>query len=155
MIFGSFPLDEALGAIVAHSHRLPDRVLKKGAVLDETAVAALRDAGRTEVIAARLEPGDVAENEAADRLAAAFDAPGLARRRAATGRVNLHAARPGLLIVNRDTIDRINLTDESLTIGTLPDATIVAANDMVATVKIIPFAVPGAALERVESVARE
>ena len=155
MIFGSFPLDEALGAIVAHSHRLPDRVLKKGAVLDETAIAALRDAGRTEVIAARLEPGDVAENEAADRLAAAFDAPGLARRRAATGRVNLHAARPGLLIVNRDTIDRINLTDESLTIGTLPDATVVAANDMVATVKIIPFAVPGAALERVESVARE
>jgi molybdenum cofactor cytidylyltransferase len=155
MIFATFPLDDALGAIVAHSHRLPDRVLKKGALLDKTAIAALRAAGASEIIAARLEPGDVAENEAADRLAAAFDAPGLTRRRAATGRVNLHAACPGLLIVNRDTIDRINLTDESLTIGTLPDATVVAANDMVATVKIIPFAVPGAALERVESVARE
>src|SRR5215475_433662 len=131
MIFAALPLDEALDAVVAHSHRLPDRVLKKGAVLDEGAIAALRAAGRTDIIAARLEADDVAENAAADRLAAAFDAPGFTRRRAATGRVNLHAARPGLLIVNRDTIDRINLTDESLTIGTLPDATVVAANDMV------------------------
>ncbi len=154
MIFATFPLDEALGAIVAHSHRLPDRVLRKGAALDEAAIAALRAAGRTEIIAARLEAGDIAENEAADRLAAAFDAPGLTRRRAATGRVNLHAARPGLLTVVSDTVDRINLIDESLTIATLPDATVLAANDMVATVKIIPFAVPGAALERVESVAR-
>src|SRR5208282_998048 len=111
MIFAAFPLDEALGAIVAHSHRLPDRVLKKGAALDAAAIAALRAAGRTDIIAARLEPGDLAENEAADRLASAFDAPGLTRRRAATGRVNLHAARPGLLIVNADTVDRINLID--------------------------------------------
>jgi molybdenum cofactor cytidylyltransferase len=155
MIFAAFPLDEALGTIVAHSHRLPDRVLKKGAVLDEAAIAALRAAGRSEIIAARLEAGDIAENDAADRLAGAFDAPGFTRRRAATGRVNLHAARPGLLIVNANTVDRINLIDESLTLATLPDATVVAAGDMVATVKIIPFAVPGAALERVEAVARE
>jgi molybdenum cofactor cytidylyltransferase len=154
MIFAAFPLDEALGTIVAHSHRLPDRVLKKGAVLDEAAIAALRSAGHQKIIAARLEPGDVAENDAADRLAGAFDAPGLTRRRAATGRVNLHAARPGLLIVNAGTVDRINLIDESLTLATLPDATVVAAGDMLATIKVIPFAVPGAALERVEAVAR-
>ena len=155
MIFAPFPLDEALGTIVAHSHRLPDRVLKKGAVLDAAAIAALRAGGYAEIIAARLEPRDVVENEAADRLAAVFDAPGLTRRRAATGRVNLHAARAGLLIVNADTVDRINLVDESLTLATLPDATVVGAGEMVATVKIIPFAVPATALERVESVARE
>ena len=61
MIFGAFPLAEALGAVVAHSHRLAGRVLKKGAVLDEAALAALREAGRETVIAARFEPGDVAE----------------------------------------------------------------------------------------------
>ena len=59
--------------MVAHSHRLPDRVLKKGAVLDEAAIAALREAGHTRVVAARFEPGDVAENEAADRLAVVLD----------------------------------------------------------------------------------
>jgi len=154
MIFAAFPLDEALSAIAAHSHRLPGRVLKKGAVLDEAAIAALREAGRTEVVAARLEAGDIAENEAAERLAAALDAPNLTRGRAGTGRVNLHAGVPGLLRVDAAAVDRINACHEGLTLGTLPDANAVAPRDMVATVKVIPFAVPGAVLDDVERIAR-
>ncbi|MCW3475023.1 molybdopterin-binding/glycosyltransferase family 2 protein [Limobrevibacterium gyesilva] len=154
MIFGTFPLDEALGAVTAHSHRLPDRVLKKSALLDEAAIAALRAAGRTEIVAARLEPGDVPENEAADRMARAFDAPLLSRRRAVTGRVNLHADAPGLLRVDAAVVDRINLIDDALTIGTLPDFTMVAAGDMVATLKVIPFAVAETVMQKVEAVAR-
>ena len=155
MIFGSFPLDDALGTVLAHSHRLADRVLKKGTLLDDAAIDALRAAGRVAVIAARFDAGDVAENEAADRMARAFDGKLLSRRRAVTGRVNLHADAAGLLRVDAAAIDRINLTDESLTIGTLPDYSAVAAGDMVATIKVIPFAVPGEVLERVEAVARE
>ena len=70
MIFGTLPLHEAEGAVLAHTRRLPDRVLKKGAVLDAAALGALRAAGVEDVVAAKLEPGDVGENEAADRLAA-------------------------------------------------------------------------------------
>ena len=154
MIFSAFPLADALGAVLAHSHRLPDRVLKKGTVLDAAAIAALRAAGRGEVIAARLAPGDVGENEAADRMARAFDAPLLSRRRAVTGRVNLHADAPGLLRIDAAAIDRINLTDEAFTVATLPDYAQVAPGDMVATIKIIPFAVAGAALAHIEDVAR-
>ena len=153
MIFAAFPLDAALGAVLAHSHRLPGRVLKKGAVLDAAAVAALRAAGRTEVLAARLEPGDVAENAAAERLAAALDAPNLTRGRAGTGRVNLHAGVAGLLRVDAASVDRINACHESLTLGTLPDATAVAPREMVATVKVIPFAVPGAVLDEAGRIA--
>jgi molybdenum cofactor cytidylyltransferase len=155
MIFGTFPLDEVLGTVLAHSHRLPDRVLRKGSVLDEASVAALRAVGRTEVIVARLEPGDVAENESADRLARAFDGPLLSRRRATTGRVNIHADAVGLLRVDSTIVDRINLVDEALTVATLPDFSVVAAGAMLATIKVIPFAVPGAVLDRVEAVARE
>jgi molybdenum cofactor cytidylyltransferase len=154
MIFATFPLAEAEGTVLAHSHRLPDRVLKKGTVLDEAAIAALRAAGRTEIIAARLAPGDVPENEAADRMARAFDGPLLSRRRAVTGRVNLHADSPGLLRIDAAAIDRINLTDEAFTIATLPDFTQVVAGEMVATIKVIPFAVPGAALDAIERLAR-
>ena len=82
MIFASFPLDEATGAVLAHSHRTPDRVLKKGTILDEAAIAALRAAGRAEVIAARFEPGDIAENDAAARLAAAVTGPRISAGRA-------------------------------------------------------------------------
>ena len=64
MIFGALPLAEAPGAVLAHSHRLPGRVLKKGLVLDAAACAALAEAGYAEVIAARLEEGDVAEDVA-------------------------------------------------------------------------------------------
>ena len=154
MIFASFRLEDALGAVVAHSHRLGARVLKKGAVLDEAAIAALREAGRSEVIAARFEPGDVAENDAAERLAASLDAPGLAGGRAGTGRVNLHAEAAGLLSVHADCVDAINGIDEALTLATLPDASVVFPRDMVATIKVIPFAVPGAVLDRVEHAAR-
>ena len=149
MIFGPVPLGEAVGCILAHTHRLPDRVLKKGAVLDAAAVAALAQGGRDPVIAARLEPGDVAEDAAASCLADALLAPGLDRSRAGTGRVNLLAARAGLLRVDAARVDALNGADESLTLGTLPDWASVAAGEMVATIKIIPFAVPGAALDQV------
>ena len=68
MIFGPTRLEEAKGAILAHTMRLAGRVLKKGTVLDDGAVAALREGGHREVIAARLEVGDVPEDEAAERL---------------------------------------------------------------------------------------
>ena len=107
MKFGPVPLDEARGAIMAHTQRVrraddPN----KGSVLDEAAIAALREAGRDEVIVARLEPGDVPEDIAADRLAQPLVSPLLARTRAATGRVNLAAEVPGLLRVDAAMIDR-------------------------------------------------
>ena len=100
MKFGPVPLDEARGAIMAHSQRVGERMIRKGSVLDEAALTALREAGRKEVIVARLEPGDVPEDIAADRLAEPLVSPLLARTRAATGRVNLPAEVPGLLRVD-------------------------------------------------------
>jgi molybdenum cofactor cytidylyltransferase len=155
VIFGPTPLAEAEGAILAHTLRLPERVLRKGSVLDGAAVVALRQAGYSEVIAARLEPGDVGENEAADRLANALAAPLTRRSRAATGRVNLAAEQAGLLVVDAARIDRLNAVHEALTVGTLPNYTPVAPRDMVATIKVIPFSVPGAVLAEAEAIARD
>jgi len=154
MKFGPTPLDEAQGAILAHTLRLPGRVLKKGTVLDAEAIAALREAGKAEVIAARLESGDVPENEAAHRIGAALLGPLLARTRAATGRVNIQADAAGLLVVNETLVNRLNAVDESVTLATLPNYTPVAAREMLATVKVIPFAVPGGVMQVAEAVAR-
>ncbi len=155
MKFGPTPLAEAKGAILAHTTRLAGRVIRKGSVLDEAAVAALREQGSEVVIAARLEPGDVPEDICADRLADPFVGPLLARSRAATGRANITAEAPGLLRVDAAKIDRLNAVDESLTVGTLPDFAVVAARDMVATIKVIPFAVPGAVLDVALTIARQ
>jgi molybdenum cofactor cytidylyltransferase len=140
---------------VAHSQRVGDKMIRKGSVLDEAALAALRAAGRTEVICARLEPGDVPEDIAADRLATPLLSPLIARSRAATGRVNLSAEAPGLLRVDVGKIDRLNTIDEALTVGTLPDYAVVAARDLVATIKVIPFSVPGTVLSVAEALARQ
>ena len=155
MNFGPVPLEDARGAILAHTQHLTGRTLRKGTLLDDEALDALREAGATEVIAARLEPGDVPEDLAADRLAAPLVGPLLSRTRAATGRVNLSTDVPGLLRVNAAKVNRINGVDEALTLGTLADLSVVAAKDLVATVKVIPFAVPGAVLSVAEAIAAQ
>jgi len=155
LIFGTLALDAADGAILAHTQRLPGRVLKKGSVLDAAALADLRAAGVDSVIAARLEAGDLGENACAERLGDALLAPLLHRSRAGTGRVNLLAETAGLLRIDAAKIDRLNSVDYALTVATLPDYTPVTPRDMVATIKVIPFAVPAALLERVEALARE
>jgi len=155
MIFGPAALSDARGAIMAHSQKIGERMIRKGALLDDAAIEALREAGKTEVICARLEPGDVPEDIAADRLATPLVSPLIARSRAATGRVNLSAEAPGLLRVDTPRIDRLNTIDEAITIGTLPDYAVVAPKDLLATIKIIPFAVAGNVLSVAEALARQ
>ncbi len=154
MIFGPVALDQAEGCVLAHTRRLPGLVLKKGFVLDTAGVAALRTAGFATVIAATLEAGDVAEDAAATRLADALLAPGLVRSQAGTGRVNLIARAAGVLRVDGAAVDALNAVDESLTLATLPDWASVGAGEMVATIKVIPFAVPGAVLARAMAAAQ-
>ena len=147
MIFGVVAIGAAEGAVLAHTHRLPGRVIKKGSVLDAGAVDALRAAGRTEVIAARLGPGDVGEDAAAHRLADALRGPHTTRTRAATGRVNLLSDAAGLLRVDRQAVDAFNAVDEAVTVATLRDYEVVAPGTMLATIKVIPFTVPGPVLD--------
>jgi len=144
--FGPVPVAEAKGAIAAHAVRHGELSLKKGHVIDAANQAALASAGVESVIAARLEPGDVGEDEAATSLAEHLAGAHLRRERAFTGRVNLFATVNGLIDVDPAAIDRVNQVNEAITVATLSAFRPVVAGDMAATVKIIPFAAPGAAL---------
>ena len=154
MILGEVATEQAEGAILAHSLRAGGSVMKKGRVLSGPDLALLRAAGVSRVVCARLEAGDVGEDEAARRIAEACLGPGLSRSRAATGRVNLHAAAPGLLRVDRARVDALNAVHEAITLATLSDHSAVVAGELVATVKIIPFAVHGSVLAAAEAAAR-
>lgn len=152
MRFGRTPLDEALGAVVAHTLRLGDAgVIKKGRRLTARDLGALRAAGHTEVVAARLEDDDVAEDEAAARLARLLAGPGVRPAAAATGRCNLHAAADGVVLVDAARIDVVNRVDESITVATVAPATPVREGDLCATIKVIPYAVPRPLLESCEA----
>ena len=148
MKFGAIPVAEAENAIVAHAVRLDGLTLRKGEVVTAERRKALSAAGVEEIIAARLEPGEVGENEAAQRLAERLVGAHLRLAPPFTGRVNLFAREAGLLVVDAQAIDRVNAVDEAITVATLAQHRVVAPDDMVATVKIIPFAANGAALEK-------
>jgi molybdenum cofactor cytidylyltransferase len=148
MRFGEIPIGEAAGAILAHSLRFGATALKKGRVLSAEDVVALAAAGIDHIVAARLDPGDIREDAAAARVADAIAGPNIATAPAFTGRANLFAEAKGLLVFDRDRLDRVNLVDDAVTVGTLPPYAVVEPRQMVATVKIIPFAVAGSAVAR-------
>ncbi len=147
MKFGEVRVVEAEGAILAHSLKLGARALKKGRVLSAADLELIAGAGLSAITVARLEPGDVGEDEAAERVAAAAVGPGVAAAAPFTGRVNLHAEGRGVFVCDRDRIDRLNLVDEAITLGTLPPYAVVEPRQMVATIKIIPFAAPEEAVK--------
>jgi len=146
--FGAVAIDDAVGAVLAHSLAHGGARLRKGTVLEASHVEALRRNGVARVIVARLEDDDVAEDEAAARIAAVLVGNGVHADAAFTGRSNLFADHAGVLAVNRAAIDALNRIDPGITFATLPEFAAVEAGRMVATVKIIPYAVPRAALDR-------
>ena len=153
MKFGPIPLAEATGAILAHSVKCSTAAFKKGRVLSPDDLAVLDRAGIAEIMAARLESGDVAEDEAAKALAEAAAGDGTEVAEPFTGRANLYAAEPGLAVVDAQRVTEVNAIDEALTIATIAPYDQVEPGQLLATIKIIPFAAPALALDMAVSIA--
>lgn len=148
MKFGPVAPKDALGATAVHSIRQGDLVLRKGTLIGPKEVTALDAAGVTEIVVARVETGEVSEDQAAAEIAAAAGGEGTRTDRAFTGRCNLFAQSAGVLVVDKDAVDRLNRIDEAVTLATLAAYKPVVEGEMIATVKIIPFAVSGTARDR-------
>jgi molybdenum cofactor cytidylyltransferase len=149
MIFGELALDEAEGAVLAHAVVLDGRREPKGREVDRALIAAARAAGLKRLCVARAEPGDVGEAAAAHAIGVSLAGQGVEARAPVHGRANLHAARDGLLLCEAAAVMAANRATEAVGIATLPPLTPVRTGDLVATVKIIPFAVGKGAMERV------
>ncbi|HET9221528.1 MAG TPA: molybdopterin-binding protein, partial [Roseiflexaceae bacterium] len=156
MYLTTLPPEQAAGHILRHNLAAADghKALAKGHRIDAEDVPRLIALGLNEVRVAVLEPGDVHEDEAARRLAAAVCGPGVVARPPAASRVNLLAEADGVVRVEIAALQQINEID-GLTIATLPSHALVRARKRVATIKIIPFAVKEADLARAEAIGRE
>lgn len=121
--------------------------IKKGALLDINLVEALSANGHTSLTVAQLASGDVHEDVAASTLAKAICGAHVRVDEPFTGRANLYATKAGLFLPHVALIDQINSIDPSITVATLHKFQPVEAGRMLATVKIIPFAVPGKSLQ--------
>ena len=153
MIFGEIAVGQAEGAILAHSVKAGGVTLRKGRVLSAADIEALCAGGATRVTVAQLEPGDVAENEAARRLAAALtqSAGGVSVTAPFTGRVNIVAEGPGVARVRAEIIHAVNGIDPMITCATVAPLTRMDPGGLIATIKIISYAVREADLAQAEA----
>lgn len=146
MKFGLVPVEEAVGALAAHSVRAGETVVRKGCLISMEIAVQLKKAGVEKIIVARVEPDDIGEDKAAFRLAGALAGENVVVEKPFTGRSNLYAGTSGVLMIDIDAINGLNTIDEAMTVATLPSHKPVVAGEMIATVKIIPYAIPEALL---------
>ncbi len=145
MKFGEVTLAKAAGAILAHS----TGGLKKGRKLSADDLMHLRGQGIAKVTAAILTKADVPEDVAAAKIAKAICGKGALAQAPFTGRANLHSTVAGLIVVDEALLAKVNSVHEAITIATLKSHVQVSARQMLATVKIIPYAAPAKALAKV------
>jgi len=146
MRFGEIPLEKAENALLAHGQMVGAARWSKGRQLSEADIAAAKAAGLAQLTVAIMDPDDAGEDEAATALAAALAGPGVHALPAAHGRANLAALADGILTLDPAMVTRINLLDEALTLGTLMPFARVRAGEIIATIKIIRYAVAGPVL---------
>lgn len=140
MIFDRLPLSQADGAILAHAVDAgPLGLLKKGTVLDADTLKAIQETGQESVLAAKLEDHDIAEDVAADTIAQSLVGANVSVRAPFTGRSNLYSTAAGVVKIHSDLLNKINTIDPSITVATVKNFDKVEVNQMLATIKIIPF----------------
>ena len=154
MKFGALPPREAEGAIAVHSIRKGGMVLKKGTLIGKAEVAALEAAKVSEIVVARLEPGDVSEETRPPRSRPRSRARACMSTAPSPAAPICSPSRPACWWSTRSAIDALNDVDPAITFATLDAYAPVVAGKMIATVKIIPFAVAGAARDKALAAAR-
>ena len=140
MKFGAVPSEEARGALLAHSLRVPGSTLRKGRILGAEDVRALRRAGIDRVMVVRPEEGDLDESRAAAAVAARLVGAGIACAAPVSGRVRMYAMEPGLASLDERRVHELNAAGESVALATLTPWTRVDRGQVLATLKVLPLA---------------
>ena len=98
------------------------------------------------------EVGDVHEDDAARRLAAAVGGSGVLAGEPAQSRIDLRATSPGIARIRVSLLDRLNAIDP-IEVFTILDGRMVEAGALVASVKVAPHLVPEQVLAAAERTA--
>jgi hypothetical protein len=142
----------AAGAIVCEEVKVGGkRRFRKGQRVTPEDLAVLAEVDRP-LHLIRLDPDDVHEDEAGQRLARAMAGEGIATQPPVQSRVNLVATGKGLLRVDADALLALNRLP-GIAIFTLLDRQPVLPGKIVAGAKITPVAVPRATIEDAERIA--
>lgn len=129
-----------------------ERLLPKGGVITEDVFARWDELPDGVLHLIELEADDLHENEAGRRVADAVTGPGISIEGPFNSRFNLNSAHRGLLVVDRERVQQLNMIGQ-LSLFTRFSNQAVVAGQTVAGVKATPIVVPATDVDRIEELA--
>jgi hypothetical protein len=147
--------DVLVDRVLCHDVRDPGRrvVVAKGARIDDKAAATLLSVPWEEIHLLALDPGDVHEEEAGERLATAVVGDGVEVKGYTGGQWTLAATRRGLLRIAEKPLTDVN-AHEGISVFTLFGGQPVEPGETVAKAKVTPLAIPEPTIAAIETQAR-
>ncbi|MBW2031600.1 MAG: molybdopterin-binding protein [Deltaproteobacteria bacterium] len=155
------PLKEAVGTKLAHDiteirpGEFKGPAFRKGHNVCNEDLCHLQKLGKNHLYLIDLDEDEIHENDAALILARALAGEGITWKDGPKeGKINLLAARDGLLSVDTATLAAFNMVDEVMC-ATLHSNTLVREGDLVAGTRAIPLVMKRNAIERAAAIAHQ
>lgn len=151
-------IEEAVGMVLAHDltkivpGKFKGSLFKKGHVIKKQDLAELLNIGKRHIYILELAEGQLHEDDAAARLAAALCGPGTGVSEPAEGKVNIHATADGVFHVKKEAIFNINSLGD-LAVATVHSHMPVVKGEQVAATRIIPLIVDKQKIGQAEALA--
>lgn len=154
------PLQQAVGSCLAHDiteirpGEFKGPAFRKGHTVCEADLCHLQRLGKNHLYIIDLGPDEIHENQAAAILAGAIAGEGVVwTDEPREGKIELKAARDGLLRVQTDALAALNMIDEVMC-ATLHNHTLVHKDEKVAATRAIPLVMNRQAVDRAAAIAR-
>ncbi|MBW5448305.1 molybdopterin-binding protein [Cohnella sp. CFH 77786] len=151
-------VEDAVGMVLAHdlTQILPGtfkgRLFRKGHRVAEEDIPKLKDIGKEHLYAIELGEGDLHEDDAALRMAAALAGEHAVCGEPHEGKVAVKSEIAGLAVIAREVVDAVNAVGE-IALATVTNHRVVRPGEALAATRAIPLIVPEAKVREVERIA--
>ena len=152
-------VEDAVGMTLCHDitamyDGFKGALFKRGHVIEAADIPRMLDIGKQTVFIWEPEAGEVHEEDAAARMAAAMPVAGAHYEGPSAGKMVLKAERAGMLRVNTALLRDLNSIGD-ITISTLPDHYPVAPGARIASMRIVPLVTQEAQIARLEALCKD
>ena len=141
MIFKIIETKKANSFILGHTLKSKNYLIKKGKVLNKDDISLLIKNNINNIYVAIKEKGDCSENFAAKTIANHISTRDFYKPTVVNGRADIFSKKCGLFKINKEKLLEINYKNEDIAICTLNNYSIVKRGQLVANVKILPYAI--------------
>lgn len=153
-------VEDALGMILAHDltkiepGKFKGPAYKKGHIIEESDIAGMKDAGKYHIYVMELNENMLHEEDAALRIANAVSGNGIYLEGPSEGKMTIKAKEGGLLKVNVEVLEKINMID-MITLATLHNNTLIRKDQAIAGTRVVPLSIEKEYIEEIEAICKE